>query len=56
MPVKDLYGTQPPIELIRQFFDFGHVYDRKEKNTISIVDTNFLCLAAPAEGGRNVLS
>lgn len=56
MPAKEIYGAQPPIELLRQFFDFGFFYDRKEKNTISIVDTCFLCLAAPPEGGRNSLT
>ena len=33
----------------------GYFYERKEKNPISIVDTCFLCLAAPAEGGRQEL-
>ena len=28
-PAKDTYGSQPPIELLRQFQDFRGFYDRK---------------------------
>ncbi len=28
MPKLDTYGSQPPIELLRQFQDFGGMYDR----------------------------
>jgi len=56
MPAKEKYGAQPPIELLRQFFDFGFLYDRKEKNPINIIDTCFLCVAAPPEGGRNKIT
>ena len=56
MPAKERYGAQPPIELLRQLFDFGFFYDRKEKTKITIKDTCFVCLASPPEGGRNALS
>ena len=28
MPKLDTYGSQPPIELLRQYLDFGGFYDR----------------------------
>lgn len=52
MPKKDQYGSQPPIELLRQWFDSGYWYDRSK------VVKNFMCelqvLAAMGKpgGGR----
>lgn len=30
MPKLDTYGSQPPIELLRQYQDFGFLYDREK--------------------------
>ena len=30
MPKLDTYGSQPPIELLRQFLDFAGLYDREK--------------------------
>lgn len=30
MPKLDRYGSQPPIELLRQYQDFGGLYDREK--------------------------
>ena len=31
MPAKDTFGSQPPLELIRQWVDYGFWYDRMKQ-------------------------
>ncbi|KAJ3267030.1 Dynein heavy chain 6, axonemal [Chytriomyces hyalinus] len=53
MPKLDTYGSQPPIELIRQFIDFNGFYDR-EKLTWKIAQgIEIVACCAPPGGGRN---
>ncbi len=42
MPQKEVYGAQPPIELLRQCFSQGSWYDRKSFDFRRIVDVKFV--------------
>jgi len=37
MPRKDTYGSQAPLELIRQWIDYGSWYNR-EKLTLNLIN------------------
>ncbi|XP_050084093.1 dynein axonemal heavy chain 6 [Anopheles aquasalis] len=56
MPKLDRYGSQAPIELLRQFADFRGVYDREKMYWKDIVDVTLGAACAPPGGGRNVLT
>uniref|UniRef100_A0A4X2L0J5 Dynein axonemal heavy chain 6 n=1 Tax=Vombatus ursinus TaxID=29139 RepID=A0A4X2L0J5_VOMUR len=53
MPKLDTYGSQPPIELLRQFLDFGGFYDRDKLFWKEIQDVTIASACAPPGGGRN---
>ncbi|XP_076756861.1 dynein heavy chain at 62B [Xylocopa sonorina] len=55
MPAKETYGSQPPIELLRQFFDHRLWFDLKKPETVRIYDTMFVCAMAPPGGSRQEL-
>ena len=53
MPTVEIYGAQPPIELLRSFLDFRGFYDRHKLFWKKITNYMLLCSCAPPGGGRN---
>ncbi|XP_073944942.1 dynein heavy chain 3, axonemal isoform X2 [Choristoneura fumiferana] len=56
MPQKEVYGAQPPLELIRQWIDHGHWYDLKEMVKQEVVDVLFVSAMLPPGGGSNLIT
>ena len=55
MPMKEEYGAQPPIEILRQWFDSGGWYDRKELTFRKLIDFTFVTGGWPVGRRRTVL-
>ena len=56
MPMPEVYGAQPPIELIRQHMGQGGWYDRKALEYRAIIDCTYIGSMGPPGGGRNPMS
>ncbi|XP_040604880.1 dynein heavy chain 2, axonemal isoform X1 [Mesocricetus auratus] len=56
MPAKDAFGSQPPLELIRLWIDYGFWYDRVKQTVKHIRDMFLMAAMGPPGGGRTVIS
>ncbi|XP_033124826.1 dynein heavy chain 6, axonemal-like [Anneissia japonica] len=56
LPAPEEFGAQPPLELIRQFLEFGGFYDTKKLLWKDILDVTLIGACAPPGGGRQTIS
>ena len=54
MPVKEVYGAQPPIEMLRQTIDNGGFYELKTNELLKIVNVVFVGAMGIPGGGRTL--
>ncbi|XP_053613118.1 dynein axonemal heavy chain 2 isoform X1 [Plodia interpunctella] len=55
MPVRDNYGSQPPLELVRLWHDYGYWYDRAKQWRKNVKDMVLCAAAGPPGGARSPL-
>lgn len=56
MPRKDTFGSQPPLELMRQWIDYEFWYNRLKIEKNFIQDLQFLSAMGKPGGGRAEIS
>ena len=56
MPTLEEFGASPPVELLRQFLDFGGFYDRQKLYWKVISGVVPIAACGPPGGGRNSLT
>lgn len=57
MPKKDVFGAQPPLELLRQWIDYEGWFDRLNREMFMyVLDIQFVAAMGPPGGGRAEIS
>ncbi|KAM4749227.1 dynein axonemal heavy chain 2 [Rhinophrynus dorsalis] len=56
MPAKDTFGSQPPLELLRLWIDYGFWYDRQNQTIKYVKDMFIMAGMGPPGGGRTAIS
>lgn len=56
MPARDTFGSQPPLELLRQWMEYGFWYDREKQVVKHVRDMQVVGAMGPPGGGRMEIS
>ncbi len=56
MPEPDEFGSQPPLELVREYLDHGGFYDTRRLHWTEVKNATVVAACGPPTGGRHPLS
>ena len=56
MPKVDLFGSQPPLELVRQWMDYTGWFDRTKQTFKEVHEMKVIAAMGPPSGARAVIS
>lgn len=56
MPEKEIFGAQPPLEILRQWMQYGFWYDLKKQSARYIRDAQLVAAMGHPGGGRTQIS